>query len=370
MTPCTNKRQHAAGGTTLNQLEQWGWRSSMETPMAAYRAEGLTSGRVALEHKHMYRVYTEQGEVLAEVSGKLRFQAVGREDFPAVGDWVAVSVRESEGRATIHGILPRFSKFSRKAAGNVTEEQIVAVNVDTVFLVQALNQDFNVRRLERYLILAWESGANPVIILSKADLCEDAPVKLAEVHAAAAGVPVHVVSALEGEGISELADYVRFGQTVALLGSSGVGKSTLINRLIGSDVQETGGIREDDGRGRHTTTHRELLQLPGGGLLIDTPGMRELQLWEADEGLSAGFRDVEAAAAACRFHDCSHGKEPGCAVRAALEDGSLDADRYQSYLKLQRELAYLARKEDVRLQLQEKAKWKQIHKQMKTVKPR
>lgn len=350
--------------------EQWGWRSLFEEAMTPYRADGLTAGRVILEHKQMYRIMTEHGEMLAEVSGKLRFQAAGREDYPAVGDWVAAGVRPAEGRATIHAVLPRFSKFSRKVAGQVTEEQIVAVNVDTVFLVQALNQDFNVRRLERYLILAWESGANPVVILSKSDLCEDLADKLADIHHAAAGVPVHAVSALEGGGLGELAPYLRQGQTVALLGSSGVGKSTLINRLAGLQALATGSIREEDGRGRHTTTHRELLLLPEGGLLIDTPGMREIQLWDADSGLSAGFQDVEAAAAACRFQDCSHEREPGCAVRAALEDGALDAERYESYRKLQRELAYLARKEDVRLQQQEKAKWKAIHKQMRTVKPR
>ncbi|WP_438448647.1 ribosome small subunit-dependent GTPase A [Gorillibacterium sp. sgz5001074] len=351
-------------------LELWGWRSLFEASMAPYRTEGWTAGRVVLEHKHLYRVMTEHGELLAEISGKLRFQASGREDYPAVGDWVVVDARPSEGRATIHAILPRFSKFSRKVAGQVTEEQIVAVNVDTVFLVQALNQDFNVRRLERYLVLAWESGANPVVILSKADLCADLEEKLAEIHQTAVGVPVHAVSALEGEGLGELAAYVRPGQTVALLGSSGVGKSTLINRMAGQEVLATGDIREEDGRGRHTTTHRELLLLPEGGLLIDTPGMREIQLWEADSGLSAGFQDVEAAAEGCRFHNCSHEREPGCAVRAALEDGTLDADRYESYRKLQKELAFLARKEDVRLQQQEKAKWKAVNKQMRSVKPR
>ncbi|MDF2927660.1 MAG: rsgA [Paenibacillaceae bacterium] len=352
------------------QLKQWGWRPFFEDAMAPYLAEGYVPGRVVLEHKHIYRIITAYGEVLGEVSGKLRFQAAGREDYPAVGDWVAISVREAEGRGTIHGLLPRFSKFSRKTAGAVTEEQIVAVNVDTVFLVQALNQDFNIRRLERYLILAWESGAAPVIVLSKADMCLDTEDKLAQVYAAAAGVPVHAVSALEGSGIGQLAPYIQSGKTAALLGSSGVGKSTLINRLMGSEVQDTGEIRSDDGRGRHTTTHRELLLLPQGGLLVDTPGMRELQLWEADEGLSAGFTDVESLAGQCRFHDCNHHNEPGCAVQEALRSGALDEERYQSYLKLRRELAYLARKEDVRLQLQEKAKWKHVHKQMRSIKPR
>jgi ribosome biogenesis GTPase / thiamine phosphate phosphatase len=351
-------------------LNDWGWRPLFENAMAPYQTEGCVPGRVVLEHKHMYRVMTAYGEVLAEVSGKLRFQATGREDYPAVGDWVAASVREAEGRATIHGVLPRFSKFSRKAAGNTTEEQIVAVNVDTVFLVQALNQDFNIRRLERYLILAWESGANPVIILSKADLCDDTEEKLSQVYSAAAGVSVHAVSSVDGTGIEALKPYVGHGSTVALLGSSGVGKSTLINRLYGKEVQDTGGIREEDGRGRHTTTHRELILLPEGGLLIDTPGMRELQLWDADEGISAGFQDVESLTSECRFHDCTHGKEPGCAVQAALKNGTLDNERYQSYLKLQRELAYLARKEDVHLRLQEKAKWKQLHMQMRSNKPR
>jgi len=351
-------------------MKALGWRPSLETAFAPYRAEGCYAGRVALEHKHIYRVYTEQGEILAEVSGKLRHLAMGREDYPAVGDWVILDVRAAEGRGTIHGILPRHSKFSRKAAGATTEEQIVAVNVDTVFLVNALNQDFNLRRLERYLILAWESGASPVVILSKADLCEDAAAKAAEAEAVAIGVPIHVVSSLTDAGLDTLSDYVREGQTVALLGSSGVGKSTLVNRLYGEEVLATGGIREDDDRGRHTTTHRELVVLPGGGLLIDTPGMRELQLWDADEGLSAGFSDVEELAAECRFQDCKHEKEPGCAVQTALRSGTLKRERYDSYLKLQRELAYLARKESVHLRLQEKAKWKQIHQQMKTKKPR
>jgi ribosome biogenesis GTPase len=264
------------------------------------------------------------------------------------------------GRATIRGILPRISKFSRKVAGSVVEEQNVAANMNTVFLVMALNQDFNVRRLERYLVLAWESGADPVVLLSKADSCDRIKESVAEVESVAIGVPIHVISSLDNKGLDALAPYFGEGQTAALQGSSGVGKSTLINRLVGSDVQATGDIRRSDDRGKHTTTRRELIALPGGGLLIDTPGMRELQLWEADGGLDASFRDVEQLAVRCRFTDCRHDREPGCAVQEALADGSLDYGRYRSYMKLQRELAYFARKENKALQAAEKDKWRKI----------
>ncbi|MBD0379099.1 ribosome small subunit-dependent GTPase A [Paenibacillus sp. WST5] len=309
----------------------------------------------------MYRVQTESGEALAEVSGKMRHNALRREDYPAVGDWVVITVREDEQRATIHAVLPRKSKFSRKVAGQVTEEQIVATNVDTVFLVTALNLDFNVRRIERYLVLAWESGANPVIVLSKADLCDDPEAKAAEVEAVAVGVPIHIISSAENRGLADLAAYVSAGQTVALLGSSGVGKSTLVNRIYGEEILETGDIRSGDDKGKHTTTHRELIALPGGGILIDTPGMRELQLWDASEGLSTSFQDIEELGASCFFQDCKHENEPKCAVKQALTDGTLAHERFQNYLKLQKELAFLARKEDKGLQAAEKAKWKKIH---------
>lgn len=349
--------------TLTYNLHTLGWKPDFETSFASFAEQGFVAGRVALEHKRIYRVYSEHGELLAEVSGKLRYLATGREDYPAVGDWVVLQARPEEGKATIHGILPRKSKFSRKQAGMTTEEQLVATNVDTLFLVNAMNNDFNLRKIERYLIMAWESGANPVILLSKADLCDDVEEKLAAVESIAIGVPIHVISSLQNEGIDALAPYVREGQTVALVGSSGVGKSTLINRLAGLEVMDTGGIREGDDKGRHTTTHRELIVLPEGGLLIDTPGMRELQLWEADEGFDNSFRDIEEIAAQCRFGDCGHRSEPSCAVKAALEDGSLDQGRFSNYLKMQRELAYLARKEDQKLAMQERDKWKAITKQ-------
>ncbi|WP_171688496.1 ribosome small subunit-dependent GTPase A [Paenibacillus germinis] len=346
--------------------EDLGWNSFFEKAFEPYLNEGYQVGRVSLEHKHMYRVQTEVGEALAEVSGKMRHLAFRREDYPAVGDWVVLSIRGEEQRATIHAVLPRKSKFSRKVAGQVTEEQIVASNVDTVFLFTALNLDFNVRRIERYMVLAWESGANPVIVLSKADLCEDPEALAAEVAAVAVGVPIHIISSAENRGLDELAAYISPGQTVALLGSSGVGKSTLVNRIYGKDILDTGDIRSGDDKGKHTTTHRELITLPGGGILIDTPGMRELQLWDVSEGLSTSFQDIEELAEMCYFQDCKHENEPKCAVNHALDEGTLAVERFNNYVKLQKELAYLARKEDKGLQAAEKAKWKKLRQSLKT----
>jgi ribosome biogenesis GTPase / thiamine phosphate phosphatase len=342
-----------------------GWNERLNEAFRPYGQQGFTPGRIALEHKQMYNVITEQGDYLAEVSGKLRHEAQGRDAFPAVGDWVALRAREDEGRATIHTVLPRWSKFSRMASGNEKVEQIVAANVDTVFLVNALNQDFNLRRMERYLTLAWESGAAPVIVLSKSDLCDAVEERILETQHIALGVPIHAVSTEMETGLEALQSYLSPGQTVALLGSSGVGKSTLVNRLAGKQLLKTGDIREDDGRGKHTTTHRELVQLSTGAFLIDTPGMRELQLWDSSEGLTSAFEDVEGLSQACYYQDCSHDSEPGCAVKRAITEGTLSYERFQSYLKLSKELAYLARKDDKSLQAAEKQKWKKIHQAMK-----
>lgn len=326
-------------------------------------------GRIALEHKRMYRVWTEFGELLCEVSGKFSFGASSREDFPAVGDWVVLKPRHEEGKGTIHSILPRKSKFSRKSAGMTSEEQIVAANVDTVFLVNSLNDDLNLRRMERYLLLTWESGANPVIVLSKADLCDDVAGKVTEVESIAfGGVPVIPISSEMMTGLNELEPFLKPGNTIALLGSSGVGKSTLTNRLLGEEKQSVQGIRESDDKGRHTTTHREMILLPNGSVLIDTPGMRELQLWESAEGLSETFSEIEELAENCRFRDCQHKDEPGCAVIAAIEDGLLEESRLLSYNKLQKELSYIEQKADKRAQAEAKKNRKNLSKQVKTTK--
>ncbi|WP_043933689.1 ribosome small subunit-dependent GTPase A [Bacillus sp. EB01] len=342
-----------------------GLKKDIQQASKEFSKSDCVLGRVALEHKHMYRVWTEEGELLCEVSGKMAFEASSREDFPAVGDWVMVAARSNEGTGTIHGVLPRFSKFSRKSAGKTAEEQIVAANVDVVFLVNSLNDDLNLRRIERYLLLAWESGAKPVIVLSKADLSEDIEAKVAEVESIAYGVPVIPVSAEMNEGLEKLLPFLSPGKTVALLGSSGVGKSTLTNKLLGEEKQAVKDIREADDKGRHTTTHRELILLPNGAVLIDTPGMRELQLWESHDGLSEAFSDIEETAEACKFRDCRHIDEPGCAVQEAIANGLLPAERLASFNKLQKELAYIERKADKRAQAEDKKHWKTITKQVK-----
>jgi ribosome biogenesis GTPase / thiamine phosphate phosphatase len=326
-------------------LQDLGWDDGFAASLEPH--DNCIPGRVSAQHRGEYDVLTERGELRAHVAGRLRHEASSGEDLPAVGDWVAL--RET----TIHAVLPRRSAFLRKVAWSQTEAQVLAANVDTIFVVSGLDDDFSVRRLERYLTLAWESGASPVVVLTKADLCADPLARLLEAEQVAVGVPAHVVSNMTGEGVDELEAYLAPAKTVALLGSSGVGKSSLANRLLGGEVQATMELAAD-GTGRHTTTTRQLLRLPTGALLVDTPGLREIQLWSADEGIQEAFADVDELAADCRFNDCAHMREPGCAVQAAIDEGRLPRERLQSYRALQRELRRLAAKQDARLRSEER----------------
>src|SRR5689334_1269013 len=341
-------------------LTTFGWSEFFEANFKSYAKDGFTAGRVALEHKNLFRVYTQYGEVFAEISGKLRHEATSRRDWPAVGDWVVIRTRPEGGRVMIHAVLPRRTCFARKLAGARSEEQIVGANVDTVFLVTSLNQDFSLRRIERYLITARESGVHPIVILSKSDLCDRVADSIDEMQVVARDVPIHAISVVTGSGLHDIAQYFQHGQTVALLGSSGVGKSTLINHLAGVDRLKVQTVRESDDRGRHTTTHRELIFLPAGGLLLDTPGMRELQLWDGDERLQLVFDDIEVLAAGCFFSDCRQRAEPRCSDREALDAGTIDTARYESYEKLQKELKYVARRKDKLSEILERKKWKKL----------
>lgn len=336
-----------------------GWDDDHAEACRPHARAGRIPGRVAQQHRSAWDVLTVEGQIRCDLAGRLR-DGLAPHDRPVVGDWVAVAARPHEGAGTIQAVLPRRTAFARKTAGQASEAQVVAANIDVVFIVSSLNEDLNPRRLERYLTLAWESGARPVIVLTKSDLCDDVPAVVAEVESIAFGVNVLAVTTLTGTGTAEVRGHLAPGVTAALLGSSGVGKSSLVNALAGREILATGGIREDDGRGRHTTTRRQLVVLPDGGLVIDTPGMRELQLWGVDDGLDDTFTDVAELSARCRFTDCAHRTEPGCAVLAALANGELASARWEGYLRLQRELAHLERRVDARASADERRRWKAI----------
>jgi ribosome biogenesis GTPase len=342
-------------------LTGWGWNSYFEAFWQGGDWKSAVPARVIAQQRKFWRVAGEFGEGWAEASGKLRLAADEGADWPAVGDWVVAEVHCEGTTGMIQEVLPRRSKFVRKSAGKKMEEQVIAANVDTALLVSALDGDFNPRRVERYLAQCWESGARPVIVLNKADACEDAHVKTAEMERVAVGTAVCVVSAKTGDGFGELEEFLKAGQTLVLLGSSGVGKSTIANRLLGQAVQEVQPVRESDSRGRHTTTTREIFILPGGALLMDTPGLREMQLWDAEDGVAQVFADIDALAGQCRFGDCRHEGEPGCAVQAALDAGTLDAARLENRRKLMREQEFLRRKVDPEARQEQKEQWKQIH---------
>ena len=342
-------------------LDKYGWNDSFARAFAELGEPALEPARVILASGSSYRIARAGGERSGTLSGRFRHRAVSGDDFPSVGDWVAVD----PAGLRIERLLPRRTKLSRKVAGRKTREQVVAANIDVVFAAMGLDSDFNPRRLERFLATIWEGGAVPVVLLTKLDLCPDVAAKKSAIEDVAAGVEVIASSALDGRGIDGLRSRLRPGETSVLVGSSGVGKSTLINRLLGEDAQKTREVRASDSRGQHTTSHRELFVLPGGSLLIDNPGVREIQLFGSEESLERAFEDVTAHAAECRFSDCSHRSEPGCAVLAAVAEGTLSEERLESFRALQRELHYLHVRQDQSAQRAEKQKWRAIHREMR-----
>jgi ribosome biogenesis GTPase len=328
-------------------LADLGWTSADERAFAPHAAAGLVPGRVVLEHNHVFRVMTAAGEQLAESAGAMKHKAEGKQALPVVGDWVALRPDTSGARSQIREVLPRKTWFSRKAAGRDTVEQIVAANIDTVFIVFGLDTQVKERGIERYLVVARHSGADPVVVLNKADLIESLDAAVHEARTAAGEAPVVAVSTRTGLGLPTLESYLAPGRTIALLGPSGAGKSTIVNRLVGQEILATGEVRAWDQRGRHTSVHRQLVARAAGGLVIDTPGMRELQLWDTD-AVAETFADIAEVAPGCRFRDCHHDREPGCAVKSAVDAGVIDAGRYASFLKLQAEQAAIEKKRDER----------------------
>jgi len=320
-------------------LIKLGWSDFFKIDYENRYSNEFTVGRVIGQGKNVYKLSTGNGEILAKLSGKFQYEITFQSELPVVGDWVVLMYDIGDQFGVIHGVLNRKSAFSRKVNGSNIEEQVIATNIDMIFLVAALNKDFNVRRIERYLTLAWESGANPIIILTKSDLCDDVEEKKHEVEDIAVGVPIHITSSVTNQGMDEIKEYFIEGKTIALLGSSGVGKSTMTNILKGKNVQSINTLRNDD-KGKHTTTSRDLIFLEKG-MIIDTPGLRELQLWGSEDSLSQTFQDIKDLERDCKFRDCSHEVEPGCAVRNAIENQTLSIDRYQSYLKLTKEISFL-----------------------------
>lgn len=348
-------------------LEDLGWTPEFRDHFDMLELPDLVPARVIRQDPYSYWVMTETATVLAELSGRLRPGGADGNDRPAVGDWVALLPHKAEDTATIHALLPRRGGFTRQRAGNVTGAQIVAANIDTVFVVMGLDGDFNLRRLERFLALCWNSGAVPVVLLNKSDISDNLESHITAVEEVALNTDIHAISAKQGHGFEAVEAYLEVGRTFAFIGSSGVGKSTMVNRLVGGERMAVGAVRGDDDRGRHTTTHRELIVLPGRGVVIDTPGIRELQMWADEDALRGAFPDIEALAQTCRFRDCAHESEPGCSVRGAAGSKLVSEKRLRSYMKLKREVALLESRKSESAKRDERLRGKKLSKMYKAV---
>ncbi len=347
----------------------YGWNDRLAAAFKEHESAGRVPVRISLQTKGLYLVLTDIGEIPASPTGRLRHDSIAPEDFPVVGDWAAATIlEESEPRAQIHAVLPRAGLFCRKEAGKRSVAQPLVANVDVVLVAVALDRDYSLNRTERYVALSRECGASPVVLLTKADACADPASKTGEVNARMPDVPVIAISSVDGTGIEATREFLQPGVTCALLGSSGVGKSTLINHLLGVDVLKTREVRLADGKGRHTTTNRQMFVLPTGALIIDTPGMRELQLWDAQDGVTETFFDIAELSSRCRFPDCRHAGEPGCAVLEAVANGTVAPARLENYRKMIRELDYLSLRQDEGAARTERAKWKTIKAQIRRMK--
>ncbi len=348
-------------------LEEWGWDSYFNDKYKTIAGESLIPGRIVKESRHLYNIETRLGLFQGKVSGHYIYTAMDVAKYPTIGDWVAVRIDQNN--AVIEKLLDRKSAFSRKRNGDTTQEQVIAANIDYIFLVFALDggRNYSPGGVERFLTRAWDSGASPIIILNKCDLCKTIEDYLYQTELLAPGVPVHLTSAVTMEGLEELKQYLKPGKTVAFTGFSGVGKSALINSLCGVKLMKTGEIREQDLKGKHTTTHKQLIKLSNGGLLIDSPGLKELQLWGDEDTLNSSFSDIAELGESCRFRDCTHTGEPNCGVQKALNSGELDYRRFENYLDLKKELKYLETKTSIKANLAEKQKWKQVSKYIKEI---
>jgi ribosome biogenesis GTPase len=352
--------------TAMTSLYQLGWNAYFDQHFKPFQQQGFNAGRIAVENRDNYVVLTDNQEYRAEVTGKLLFNANSSSELPKVGDWVVVSIFETEKKSIIHEVLPRQTKFSRKIAGKKTEQQILATNIDYIFIVQSCDDDFSLRRLERQLVMVHEGGVQPIVVLNKIDLCDNYEDYISQITRIVHDTEIVAVSAKTDLGLDRLKNCLKQGKTYAFIGSSGVGKTSLINKIIGEEIYKTHEVRDKDSKGRHTTSRRELIVIPAGGLLIDTPGLREFQLWEADEGLDEVYSEIADLSDGCRFSDCTHTQEIGCAVIEAVENGILSHDRYESYLKLSRELAYLKNKQEQQNRYNSKQKFKWISRARKS----